>query len=45
MHSPKVEASPRAGSDRHRLRLRWATGASFVVDGGLMLVNPSAPPG
>ena len=23
---------------------RWATGASFVVDGGFMLVNPSAQP-
>jgi hypothetical protein len=23
---------------------RWTTGASFLVDGGFMLVNPSAPP-
>jgi len=23
----------------------WTTGASFVVDGGFMLVNPSALPG
>jgi NAD(P)-dependent dehydrogenase (short-subunit alcohol dehydrogenase family) len=23
---------------------RWTTGASFVVDGGFLLVNPSARP-